>query len=62
MGVNSVLRNINKRITEIDQKLNPQRVAVKLIKPSESFNPENYGKQNKFRETDVLLTISLDKD
>lgn len=60
--MSSVLRNINKRITEIDQKLNPQKVAVKFVKRDEIFDPETFRKENKFRETDVLLTISLDKD
>ena len=62
MGVNSVLRNINKRITEIDQRLNPQKVGVKIVRPDETFNPEMYRLENKFRETDRLVIISLDKD
>jgi len=60
--MSSVLRNINKRINEIDQKLNPQKVAVKFVKPDETFNPETYRLENKFRESDSLIIISLDKD
>ncbi len=52
-------------LRKIEQKLNrmiPQKVEVRFLRANETFNPEQYRAENNFKKTDVILTISLDKD